>query len=320
MTIEQQTNQEAEAGSSEQTQQTPQEAQGQQTQQAETPKFQGLSATEFAIPEQFKNDPTFSGFKDLTEVLTTFKEIKINADAGTYGLKLPAADAEPEVQDKFWTQLGKPASPAEYGFERPENLPEGLDYSDDYTAKYAEIAHACNIPKDMAKKAFGMINDWSVEETTKAMAAEQAATVATKEQALADNLVELEKVWGGKEGSPAFSKQHEAARKALNSISDASLIAALEADPLLASNPVLLVTLARFGNMMSSDSVPTALGNTAIGKFSDSAASIEQKIEAFVASPKFQRMQSRDTPDNERKALKEEYNGYFAAQRKLLAQ
>jgi len=69
-------------------------------------------------------------------------------------INLPGKDAKPEELTALKTKLyeagvftAPPADPKDYGLVKPDNLPEGLQWSDELSAKFATALHKHGVPK-----------------------------------------------------------------------------------------------------------------------------------------------------------------------------
>jgi hypothetical protein len=107
-------------------------------------------------------------------------------------LKAPAPDAPPAEVEKFNSQirevLGVPAKVEDYKLTKPENLPEGLTWSDDKAKDFATLAHSLNIPPAAADK----IAAWQLTQMSEAVQKGQGQIEAWKQS----QVVELKKDWG----------------------------------------------------------------------------------------------------------------------------
>jgi hypothetical protein len=107
-------------------------------------------------------------------------------------LKAPAPDAPPAEVERFNTQireaLGVPAKVEDYKLTKPENLPEGLTWSDDKAKDFATLAHSLNIPPAAADK----IAAWQMAQMSEAVQKGQGQIEAWKQS----QVVELKKDWG----------------------------------------------------------------------------------------------------------------------------
>lgn len=132
-----------------------------------------------SMPDTHKNNETLYQFKSQGEL----------ADAALKSLekqelKPPGADAPQEERDNWNALLGVPGKPEEYGFSKPENLPEGMGYNEEKAAAFAKDCHEAGIPKNHAKFLFDRYNA--------EMAAMHTAQDETLKNAIASNKEKLE--------------------------------------------------------------------------------------------------------------------------------
>jgi len=235
------------------------------------------------IPESYRENPLFEG-KKVENVLDEYiKQKEVLDTHESNGLvKLPSEEAAPEELEHFFKKLGKPETPAEYGFKAPEDWPEGLDYSDDRAAKFAEMAHRHNLT---AKQAQGLFDDFHGMVRSELEEAQLA-----QENTLVANIDSLEKVWGPVD-SEKFVQEKNNALRAFNTVADPDLAAKFKENPEIASNPLVLQTLARLGARMKSESVPSLVSDIPNHSFSaDSPASLDLAIKRFKDEGHFTKM------------------------------
>jgi len=60
------------------------------------------------------------GWKEPQDLLMSYRNLEKFAGGAKNLLELPPEDASPEQLDAFYTKLGRPASPDEYGIRPPE--------------------------------------------------------------------------------------------------------------------------------------------------------------------------------------------------------
>jgi len=262
------------------------------------------------IPESYRSDPVFEGFSSSEDIFKEFKNLKMVQDARNNNgmIELIGEDSPPELVDQFYQKLGKPPTAAEYGFARPENLPEGLDFSDERMAKFAELAHSQHLTKAQAGTLMEFYNNMVLEAYSQSQAQEEAQ--------LESNMKALEAKWGGEYGSEKFNAHHKNAQKAFNYVADADMKKAFQEDPKLSSHPLVLELLSRLGSKMGPDAV-TISSDTALplNGFADSKAAVEKALKDFKESGKFQKMVTES--NSESKALQAEYNALHEKLREL---
>jgi hypothetical protein len=91
--------------------------------------------------------------EDLSEHSDTLKNFKnISGLAKSYvhlrkhGPCYPGQDAAPEEIDRFRALAQVPETPDAYGLTAPDELPEGVEWSDEFAGKMAEIGHKYHVP------------------------------------------------------------------------------------------------------------------------------------------------------------------------------
>ncbi|MEN3942507.1 hypothetical protein WJU23_14505 [Prosthecobacter sp. SYSU 5D2] len=100
----------------------------------------------------------------------------------------PGADARPEEVSAWRRSLGVPETPEGYGIQRPESLPDGVEWSDEAVVQFSGLAHELNLTPAQVQK----LVDYD--------AGRQAQAAQTAQARLGDYLArgraELEQEWG----------------------------------------------------------------------------------------------------------------------------
>lgn len=192
-----------------------------------------------ALPEdsaEFKNSiKNFKGVPDL---------IKAFGNANTLiGKKLgvPNEKSTPEEVAAFRKAIGVPEALDEYKFA-PDQLPEGMTWSDEFAKPFAQVAHQHNVPPAAMK---ALANQFASYEAHKFDAIQ-----ATYEKQRTEAVNTLQKEWGND-----FSKNVGLAKQAAK-------IAGVDANSHGFSDPEVVRGFVRMAQMMSEDKVgrgmPTA--------------------------------------------------------------
>ena len=263
------------------------------------------------LPEKYAQDPDFQSFKSPDEVFNEFKQLKaLQAGREQNGLwEAIGENSTPEQIETFYKKLGKPESPVEYGFKAPEGLPQGLDFSDERAAKFAEIVHKHHLTKAQAE---GLFNDLHSD----ILVPDFTSYQQLQEQQIVDNFTKLEEVWG-KEGTSTYTVNHKNAQRAFNAGADPDVAEAFKSDPALASNPAVLRLLSKLGSMMSQDSVPTVSGSSPTGSFNQNdLQGVEKAIKDFHSTGKFKDMLNPGNANH--KELRATWNELNAKRRDLM--
>lgn len=106
------------------------------------------------------------GWKDPADALTAYTALETEAASR---IAIPGTDATDEQRAAFFTALGRPATPADYGIAKPENVPDA-EWDGERMGRFATAAHALGLSAAQAK---GLI-DWLGTDTVEQIAAFEA--------------------------------------------------------------------------------------------------------------------------------------------------
>lgn len=133
---------------------------------------------------------SLAGDEKALNVLKKFKEpaafVKSHVEMEAYqgqSVRIPGPDAKPEELAKFYGKLGRPASPAEYDFERPQ-LPKGVEINPAMESAILETAHRAGLNGQQTKQFFDLAAGLAVADAERSAADMRAARA------------ELAKDWG----------------------------------------------------------------------------------------------------------------------------
>lgn len=124
-----------------------------------------------SMPDTHKNNESLYQFKtpgDLADAALKSLEKR--------EIKAPGPDASPEDKANWNTLLGVPTGPEGYELAKPDDLPAGLNYSEEKAAAFAKDCHDAGISKEHAKMMFDRYNN------------EMAAMVTAQDKALSDTI------------------------------------------------------------------------------------------------------------------------------------
>lgn len=127
-------------------------------------------------------------------------------------VRVPDETAKPEEWDKFHSARGWPGKPEGYNefLKVPDNLPPNMPYDEGLATEFKNVANDLRLPAQTAAK----FHDWYVSKTAERFAEDvKAFEVQTVESAKSAHS-EYVKNWGDP-GTPAYSQNVEAARRAL---------------------------------------------------------------------------------------------------------
>ena len=131
---------------------------------------------------------TLAKYRDITSLAKAHHELQQLLGKKSAAINIPGEKASPEEVNAFRKALGVPETVDGYKL-KPEQLPEGVQWDDNLTKAYAEIAHRNHIPA----KAMQELAAFQVE--AERVRAEQAQQAIAAE--LEDNRQLLRKEWGG---------------------------------------------------------------------------------------------------------------------------
>lgn len=144
------------------------------------------------LPEDLKgHESTLGRFPNLVELARSYVHAR-----SKLGEKLtPPGETSTPDQVKAWRELlGVPEDPAGYAVTRPENLPDGVEWSDELASGFTGIAHKHNVPPAAVKE----ILSWYTEQSGKLAQASREAQQNGIARMLEAQEQELRGEWGEK--------------------------------------------------------------------------------------------------------------------------
>jgi hypothetical protein len=192
-----------------------------------------------ALPDDvadYKN--SFKNFKSVPDMAKALA----NANA-LIGKKLgvPNEKSSPEEVAAFRRAMGVPETLEEYKFA-PDSVPEGLEWSEEMSKPYAEIAHRHGIPPAAMKEL--------VTQHAKTEAFKMEAIQATYEKQRTEAVQSLQKEWGNDFG------------KNIGLAKQAAKLAGVDANSHGFSDPEVVRGFVRMAQMMSEDKIGRSMGGT----------------------------------------------------------
>lgn len=113
------------------------------------------------IPEKFW-DAT-KGAPDVDKLAHSYREIEKAFSTKREPLKPLGEDATPEQQAAYLAELrkatGAPEKPEDYGLKKPDNLPDGVEWNQEFADKVTTIAHKHAIPPAALKELAALHNE-----------------------------------------------------------------------------------------------------------------------------------------------------------------
>lgn len=142
------------------------------------------------LPPDLQQEKTLEKFKGVDGLAKSYVELEKDASRlrNAKGVIVPGENAKPEDIDAFHKAIGRPDTPEDYGFTKPDNLPEGVVWDDERMAAYAKVFHANGIPKAAAHAI--------VQAHTESVIQEAAADEKAQKEFLEASTVAIKKEWG----------------------------------------------------------------------------------------------------------------------------
>lgn len=162
-------------------------------------KSLGLSEeTVNAIPEDLRKDGALMPIKDLTGLMTSFRDGQKMIGGS---IRIPKDDAKPEEWAALHAKLGRPETPDKYNLVLPR--PEKIDWQDDKVKMFREVGHKLGFNHNQMHGILNMYADM-VEAGDKNILAGKTAA-----------LQELAKEWGP-EQSAGYQRNMALVQRAVN--------------------------------------------------------------------------------------------------------
>ena len=189
-----------------------------------------------SLPEDIREDETLKNISDLPGMakMLVHSQKLVGADK----IAVPGEFATEDDWNAVFTKLGKPENPDGYTLEKPEGIPEGLEYSDDIVANYREVAHKHGLLPAQAKALFDWYNNLYIEG--------HKSNEKAKEMRLLEAETQLKKDFGA-----AYDQRVELAKTTIRSFADEDAIEALEEG--LGNDPRMVKLFAKIGEAISED-------------------------------------------------------------------
>lgn len=107
-----------------------------------------VTASAFSVPDAYKDKPYAANIKSAEDLWKSYD----NAQAliGKPKIGVPSEQATPEEKAAFYKEMGVPDDVKEYGFTKPEGLPDEL-WKQDNADKWAKVMKENNVPKSVAE-------------------------------------------------------------------------------------------------------------------------------------------------------------------------
>lgn len=189
------------------------------------------------LPEDIKASPSIAKFETIEGLAKSYTNLEkmLGADK----VVVPK-EGDQEGWNKFYEAAGRPATPDDYGFKAPDQLPEGVVYNADLDKRIATIAHARGLNKHQAAGVREDLMKIVAEGASESISANQK-TEAERQAAIQQGEQALKAEWG-----TAFEQRGKVAGAAINKFLSPETIAAMDAAG-LANNPAIVKDMYNLG-------------------------------------------------------------------------
>ena len=162
------------------------------------------------LPDDLKTNEAFTGYETIGDLAKDHLDVKgklgesegkiKDFEGKVVDLEKRLGDSIPKLSEKatpeeiaaFHKALGVPDKAEDYKFEKPKDLPEGLNYQDNVVQWWAQTAHEIGLSDKAAKSIFEKYNKLAVEQYNQQV--RELAAQVEKENATAQ--AALKEKWG----------------------------------------------------------------------------------------------------------------------------
>lgn len=127
------------------------------TQTADSTTTLSNTATDWrsSLSEDLRENPSLRDFKDINGLAKSY----VHAQSLVGGEKIPLPKPDDvEGWKNVYSKLGRPETPNEYGFAKPEDFPENIPWDDEAVNLFAKEMHDAGLSKAQASKLFETYN------------------------------------------------------------------------------------------------------------------------------------------------------------------
>jgi hypothetical protein len=138
-----------------------------------------------SLPADLKTNTSLSKFETIEGLAKSYTNLETML--GTEKIPVPK-EGDNEGWDRYYKAGGRPEKPDEYGFAKPEQLPEGMEYSPDIDKAFATKAHELGLNKKQA----AALREWQLGIMSEGHKQQTSQT----EIARSDGEAKLKSSWG----------------------------------------------------------------------------------------------------------------------------
>lgn len=235
----------------------------------------GSGSTDFQtlIPTEFKDHPSLAPIKDMQGLVKSY--ISAQEMVGKNKVVVPSNDATPEEWNTFFSKVGRPENPDQYGIKKPDSLPEGFDVPDEFINFMKQMFHKHGLTPKQASGIFNEYNEFAAKNFS-----DERSAIRTKRT---EELEALKKEWGA-----AYDSKFDSARRAVRAFLSDAERKWLEDNGLNVS-PHMVKIFAGIGEQLKEPGVEGGNGDGG-GMGPITPAQAQQEIGEKMSDPQFMEM------------------------------
>ncbi len=200
--------------------------------------FDGLSEENRGVNKD--NVATLSKFKTADDLAKSY--IELETKVGAKGVLVPGPDATPEAKEKYYNDLGRPATPGEYKLEAVEGMHESIKVTEETTSHFNGEMHKIGLTNEQANS----VNAMQMNFVNDAIKAQDAAELKASQDAETALRGEWKENYDVNKASVVRLITKTGGQEALDAMGGVDGIG---------NNPVVLKTLGVIAGMLSEDQV-----------------------------------------------------------------
>ncbi|MDS1138584.1 hypothetical protein [Nitratireductor indicus] len=197
-----------------------------------------------SLPEDLKESASLSKFETMEGLAKSY--VNLERMLGSEKVSVPK-DGDEEGWQRFYKAAGHPDSPDAYGFAKPENVPDGLEYNADLDKQLAGIMHKHGLNRNQAAG----IRDAIINDILAKGALDGVESMNLQRQEYEAQLRQadesLRQEWG-----TAYEQRGKIAGAAINKFLSPETIAAMDAAG-IANNPAIVKDMYNLGVKLSGE-------------------------------------------------------------------
>lgn len=217
-----------------------------------------------SLPDELKASASLSKFETIEGLAKSYTNLE--KMLGTDKVPVPK-EGDEEGAKSFFKAAGWPEKPEEYGFAKPEKVPDGMVYNADMDTRLAGIFHGSKLTKGQAASVRDELMKMVADGTTQNLEASKVSEAANQ-KAIQDAEAALKSEWG-----EAFEQRGKIAGMAINKFLSPATVAALESAN-LANNPAIVKDMFNLGTKLAGE-------KELIGELTQSPSDLESNIADF---------------------------------------